>query len=276
MPLHSANDSQPFGGNLWAPPLLFRRRPPQSNCPPDTVSHPDYGCGLEFQYSQSSIPPTPPPKLALRFPRLLPILYKLYRNSISGCSKAPRGLSVLSRVTCIFTGTIISPSLSLRQCPDRYAFRAGRNLPDKEFRYLRTVIVTAAVYWGFGSVLAHLPLTFQHWAGISPYTYTSVFAETYGFVNQSPGPFHCGPLLLPEQVGSQPRAPLLPKLRGYFAEFLNEGSPVHLGILSLPTCVGLRYGHPTSWLGAFLGSLASTLLPSPVRESFHSVLSFHI
>ncbi len=37
--------------------------------------------------------------------------------------------------------------------PDRYAFRAGRNLPDKEFRYLRTVIVTAAVYWGFNSEL---------------------------------------------------------------------------------------------------------------------------
>ena len=36
----------------------------------------------------------------------------------------------------------------MRQCPNRYAFRAGRNLPDKEFRYLRTVIVTAAVYWG--------------------------------------------------------------------------------------------------------------------------------
>ncbi|PKA61846.1 Uncharacterized protein ORF91 [Apostasia shenzhenica] len=31
----------------------------------------------------------------------------------------------------------ISPSLSPRQCPDCYAFRAGRNLPDKEFRYLR-------------------------------------------------------------------------------------------------------------------------------------------
>ena len=109
--------------------------------------------GLEGQYSQGSIPPMPPPKLALRFPRLLPILYKLYQHSISGCSKAPRGLSVLSRVTCIFTGTIISPSLSLRQCPDRCAFRAGRNLPDKEFRYLRTVIVTAAVYWGFNSHL---------------------------------------------------------------------------------------------------------------------------
>ncbi len=63
----------------------------------------------------------------------------------------------------------------MRQCPDRDAFRAGRNLPDKEFRYLRTVIVTAAVYRGFGSVLAHLPLTFRHWAGITPYT------SPYGF-----------------------------------------------------------------------------------------------
>jgi hypothetical protein len=41
----------------------------------------------------------------------------------------------------------------LRQWGDRYAIRAGRNLPDKEFRYLRTVIVTAAVYWGFDSEL---------------------------------------------------------------------------------------------------------------------------
>ena len=36
----------------------------------------------------------------------------------------------------------------MRQCPNHYAFRAGQNLPDKEFRYLRTVIVTAAVYAG--------------------------------------------------------------------------------------------------------------------------------
>ena len=41
----------------------------------------------------------------------------------------------------------------MRQCGSRYAIRAGRNLPDKEFRYLRTVIVTAAVYRGFGSEL---------------------------------------------------------------------------------------------------------------------------
>ncbi len=45
--------------------------------------------------------------------------------------------------------TTISLSSRLRQRPDHYTIRAGRNLPDKEFRYLRTVIVTAAVYWGF-------------------------------------------------------------------------------------------------------------------------------
>ena len=40
-----------------------------------------------------------------------------------------------------------------RQRPDYYTIRARQNLPDKEFRYLRTVIVTAAVHWGFNSKL---------------------------------------------------------------------------------------------------------------------------
>ncbi len=53
----------------------------------------------------------------------------------------------------IFTTATISPSLLLRQCASRYAFRAGRNLPDKELRYLRTVIVTAAIHRGFNSEL---------------------------------------------------------------------------------------------------------------------------
>ncbi len=84
---------------------------------------------------------------------LPPILYSLSQNPMSTYSKAPRGLSVLSWVSGIFTATTISPDPLLRQCPNRYTFRAGRNLPDKEFRYLRTVIVTAAVYWGFSSEL---------------------------------------------------------------------------------------------------------------------------
>ena len=108
-------------------------------------------------------------------------------------SKAPRGLFVLLRVDRIFTVISISPGLSLRQCPTRYAFRAGRNLPDKEFRYLRTVIVTAAVHRGFNSELAPLLLTFRHWAGVSPYTSSYELAETCVFVKQSVGPFLCDP-----------------------------------------------------------------------------------
>ena len=122
----------------------------------------------------------------------------------------------------------------MRQCPDRYTIRAGRNLPDKEFRYLRTVIVTAAVYWGFDSELAPLLLTFQHRAGVSPYTSSFDLAETCVFAKQSPGPIRCGSLS---------RAPLIPKLRGNFAEFLNNLSLAGLRILSSSTCVGLRYGH---------------------------------
>ena len=49
-------------------------------------------------------------------------------------------------------------------------------------------------------------------------------------------------------------APLLPKLRGHFAEFLNKGSLVRLRILSSPTCVGLRYGHPHNYQRLFLSA----------------------
>jgi hypothetical protein len=85
--------------------------------------------------------------------RLPPILRTSRRNSTAGYSKGAWGLFVLSRVIGILTDTPISPSPWRRQRPSRYAIRAGRNLPDKEFRYLRTVIVTAAVYRGFGSKL---------------------------------------------------------------------------------------------------------------------------
>ena len=99
-------------------------------------------------------------QLALCLPCLPPILYMQYRIPVSSWSKAPWGLSVLAQVTSIFTGTSISPDVLSRQCSNHYAFRAGRNLPDKEFRYLRTVIVTAAVYWGLSSMLqGFTPLT---------------------------------------------------------------------------------------------------------------------
>ena len=59
---------------------------------------------------------------------------------------------------------------------------------------------------------------------------------------------------------------LLPKLRRNFAEFLNHSSPDRLGILYLPTCVGLGYGHHVSSLGTFLGSMGSVTSPGVARH----------
>ena len=65
------------------------------------------------------------------------------------------------------------------------------------------------------------------------------------------------------EVDHPTEAPLLPKLRGQFAEFLNQGSLDRLRILYVPTCVGLGYGHLVHSLEAFLGSMGS--LASPER-----------
>ncbi len=111
------------------------------------------GPGLESRHRKGGISPMAPERLTPLFPRLPPILHRRCQNPISGYSKGARGLFVLPRVLGILTETPISPSSWSRQCPSRYAIRAGRNLPDKEFRYLRTVIVTAAVYRGFDSEL---------------------------------------------------------------------------------------------------------------------------
>ena len=108
---------------------------------------------LESQNSKGGIPTTAPHLPKQAFQSLPPILCIEIRNSISNSSKALWGLSVQSRVIRIFTHTSISPGPLLRQCPSRCAIHAGRNLPDKEFRYLRTVIVTAAVHWGLSSML---------------------------------------------------------------------------------------------------------------------------
>ena len=154
-----------------------------------------------------------PWKLALPLQSLPSILHITKQNSMSSYSKGSRGLSVLLRVISIFTDNSISPSSSPRQCPDRYTIRAGRNLPDKEFRYLRTVIVTAAVYWGFNSKLRlrwPLLLTFQHWAGVNPYTSIYMFAEICVFVKQSARPFHCDS---PLNIATKIQASLFPKLQ---------------------------------------------------------------
>ena len=105
--------------------------------------------GLVSKQLKGGISTTTPSALAHQLHSLPPILHINYSKTMLSYSKGSRGLFVPLRVIGIFTDTSISPSSWLRQCPDRYTIRAGRNLPDKEFRYLRTVIVTAAVYWGF-------------------------------------------------------------------------------------------------------------------------------
>jgi hypothetical protein len=155
------------------------------------------------------------------------MLHMQYQNPMSSYSKGSRGLSVPMRESGIFTAVTVSPSPSLRQRPNCYTIRAGRNLPDKEFRYLRTVIVTAAVYWGFGSMLRLLDcskrLTFPLNLPApgrcqSLYFALRSLAETCVFSKQSPRPLYCDPVLHP---GASPEhilgAPLLPKLRGHFA-----------------------------------------------------------
>ena len=101
-------------------------------------------------------------------------------------------------------------------------------------------------------------MTFRHRAGVSPYTSPYGFAETCVFDKQSPGPIYC------DRIAA---APLIPKLRGQFAEFLNNPSPDGLRILSSSTCVGLRYGRSQHTIYLFSPPASSTSLLnfSPLR-----------
>ena len=132
----------PFGGDRPS-------QTPRQTLSPGRI----HGRRLEARCCKGGIPTAAPRRPKSPLLSLPPILCIQHQTPVSSWSKAPWGLSVLARVTSIFTGTSISPGALSRQRSDHYAFRAGRNLPDKEFRYLRTVIVTAAVYRGLNSKL---------------------------------------------------------------------------------------------------------------------------
>ena len=82
-------------------------------------------------------------------------------------------------------------------------------------------------------------------------------AESCVFGKQSLGPIRCGRRALPELVRSPPAAPLLPKLRGHYAEFLDHGSPDRLGMLYPPTCVGFGTGAHGANRAVFLGGVGA-------------------
>ena len=146
------------------------------------------------------------------------------------------------RVIGIFTDIAISPGLCLRQCPDRYAVRAGRNLPDKEFRYLRTVIVTAAVHQDLNSEREPLLVIFWHWAGITPYTSSYELAESCVFGKQSPGLVSCGLLDKCEGGRSYPEVTI-----AVLQSSLSMVFPFSLVYSHQSTCVRFRYGYSVSF-----------------------------
>ncbi len=74
MPLHSTNDFWPFWAYLRTPPLLFGRRPPQSNYPPYNVSMPDDGYRLDVKKNKRGISLVTPQKLTLLLQSLPPML----------------------------------------------------------------------------------------------------------------------------------------------------------------------------------------------------------
>src|SRR3954471_3785125 len=85
-------------------------------------------------------------------------------------------------------------------------------------------------------------MTFQHRAGVRPYTSSIELAESCVFVKQSIPHIFCPRIQLKNAKFSHLlTGSLLPKLQEYFAEFLNWSSLTRLRILSSPTCVGFRY-----------------------------------
>ena len=128
--------------------------------------------------------------------------------------KAPGwGFTVISRTSIIFCLTSFlrsdSKTVSL--------LNRAVLLPDKELRYLRTIIVIADIDRGLYSPAVHINtydppyLTFRHWSGITLYTLTYVFAESCVFVKQSPGNLSLRP-----HISYDTRAGLIPKLRPLF------------------------------------------------------------
>lgn len=162
---------------------------------------------------------------------------------------------------------VVSPGPSRGQWGPRYAIHAGRHLTDKEFRYLKRVIVTPAVYRRFTRL--NPGFTYRHWAGVGPSTNPFGLAGTCVFTKQSGPPSHC------DLRFTQPQAPLLPKLQGQFAEFPRLGFPRHaLGFSPRGTSVSSRYGRGGSFSEGF--SRAPGIGRTPLtggHSRFHPVLA---
>ena len=166
--------------------LLGKYRPVKlpllNNAPPDSKAQ------VKFQYRKDGIQRPLHDRQSDHFPvsHLYPCMQ--HRNPILGYSKSSMGsfrlvavFRHLHQVTTLTAGWV--------DMPNHYA-SCGQNLPDKEFRYLRTVIVTAAVHWGFDS-MPHISLNLQHRAGVTVYVIFDL-STNLRFCKQLLGPILCG------------------------------------------------------------------------------------
>jgi len=70
----------------------------------------------------------------------------------------------------------------------------------------------------------HEGLPYRHRAGVSPYTSSYELAETCVFNKQSLPPILCQGVYVCSYIRTHVHtSPLIPKLRGHFAEFLQQG-----------------------------------------------------
>ena len=139
--------------------------------------------------------------------------------------------------------------------------RAGRNLPDKEFRYLRTVIVTADIHGGLDPKLAQRAFTFPHWSHVTPYTSTCVLAESCVFAKQSVGPCHCGPRKghsLYRRYGAN----LPSSLRRFNSRALEYSSRIPVSVCG----TGRLHSKWSAFLGTIISRRSATVVLSyPIR-----------
>src|SRR3989344_549577 len=106
-------------------------------------------------------------------------------------------------------------------------------------------IVTADVHRGFSYPREGTSLTLRHWSGVSLYTSTFVFAQTYVFAKQSLENLLLYPTSSAGTISSEDTS-------SFFAEFHKNCYSDHLSLLDQPTCVGLRYGKITPYNEPFL------------------------
>lgn len=148
------------------------------------------------------------------------ILRKISIKSIQEYSKAARGLSVPFRFFRICTKIPISLSLYSRQQGGRYSIHAGQQLIDEEFRYFQTLRNKAVVYWYLLQMLLNIWHSHYSTGQESDHILHLTILHSPVFLINSRPPRFCLHLLHMNSNVLIQEAPLLPKLRSNFAEFL--------------------------------------------------------